>query len=122
LERDSSESAPTNESSPSVSVWKKIVESKKHDYERMKALANGAAASAAEVENARLDYDIAVAQLEHRQRTLKYAQLEVQLADTELQEAASRRRTTGASIDNGFELKKLQIKVEMAKVKVSELE
>ena len=43
------------------------------------------------------------------------------LAQTELQEAASRPRTTGNSTDD-FELKKLKIKLEMAKVKASELE
>jgi beta-lactamase regulating signal transducer with metallopeptidase domain/protein involved in polysaccharide export with SLBB domain len=121
-ERAASESLPGIESSPSVSVWKKIVEQKKRDYERMKQLAEGAAVSAAEVEKAKAELEIAQAQYEHRQRTLKYAQLELKLAETELQEEIARPRTTGGPEDNQFEVKKLQIKVEMAKVKVSELE
>jgi hypothetical protein len=76
---------------------------------------------AEEVEAAKTDYDVSVAQYEHALRTLKFAKLEVELAETELQEAASRPRTTGNSAED-FELKKLKIKVEMAKVKASEVE
>jgi multidrug resistance efflux pump len=112
----------TSDSNTSVTVAKKLMEKAKLSYERMKTLADKHVVPAADLEMAKLEYDVQAAHYEHALRTLKYAQLEVQLAETELQEAASRPRTTGGSTDDGFEVKKLKIKLEMAKLKASDLE
>ena len=110
-----------SDSNTSVSVSKALMQRTLQKYERIKKLAVMKVVPAEDVEAAKTDYDVSVAQYEHALRTLKFVQLEVQLAETELQEAASRPRTTGNSTDD-FELKKLKIKLEMAKVKASEVE
>jgi multidrug resistance efflux pump len=109
------------DSNVSVSVSKALMQRTLQKYERIKKLAEMKVVPTEDVEAAKTDYDVSTAQYEHALRTLKFAQLEVQLAETELQEAASRPRTTGNSTDD-FELKKLKIKLEMAKVKASEVE
>jgi multidrug resistance efflux pump len=90
-------------------------------YERIKRLAEIKVVPAEELEAAKTDYDVSIAQYEHAQRTLKYAQLLVDLAQTEYDEAIATNKAAPNSASE-FELKKLKIKVELAKVKVNELE
>ena len=68
-----------------------------------------------------IEYDLGVAQYEHALRTLKYAQLLVELAETEYQEAIEKNKAAPNTYSE-FELRKLKIKVELAKVKMSEVE
>ncbi len=110
-----------SDSGTSVKYRQAVVEVAKQKYERMKSLADQRVVPAAELESAKADYEVSVAQLQRAQRILRYSQLEVELAETELQEATAGPRTTASGPDD-FELKKLKIKLEMAKVKTSALE
>ena len=58
----------------------------------MKPLADKKVVSAAELEMAKTDYEVCVAQYEHALRTLKYAQLLVELAQTEYDEAVAKQK------------------------------
>jgi beta-lactamase regulating signal transducer with metallopeptidase domain len=121
MKRELAQRSSLSESNTSVSVWKKLAQNKKLQYDRMKQLVDNRAASAADLEMAKTDYEVCVAQLEHALRTLKYAQLLIDLAQTEYDEAAAKQKAAPNSVSD-FELKKLRIKVELAKVKASELE
>ena len=87
----------------------------------MKPLADSKVVPAVELELAKTDYEVSVVQYEHALHTLKYAQLLVDLAQTEFDEALAKNKAAPNSVSE-FELKKLKIKVELAKVKASELE
>jgi exonuclease VII small subunit len=119
IKRDLAQRSSASDSFSSVSVAKTLMHRTLQKYERIKKLAEIKVVSVEELEAAKADYDVSVAHYERAQRNLKYAQLELELAETELQEAAATPRTTGGAVDPGFDLKKLRIKVEMAKVKVS---
>jgi hypothetical protein len=121
LKRELAQRSSLSEANTSVSVWKKLAQNKKLQYNRMKQLVDNKAASAAELEMAQTDYEVSFAQYEHAQRTLKYAQLLIDLAQTEYDEAIAKNKAAPNSVSE-FELKKLKIKVELAKVKASELE
>ena len=109
------------EMTPSVSAWKIIVASKKSHFERMKALSASHAVTAEELEQAKKDYDLSIAQRDHALRNLKYAQLGVDYAETEYQEAVAKHTADPKSISE-YELRKLRLKVDMARLKVSECE
>ncbi len=121
LKRAIAQQASLSDSNTSVSVRQKLVEVTKQKYERMKLLADTKIVPAADLELAKADYDVSIAQLQHAQRTLKYARLLVDLAQTEYDEAIAKNKATPNSVSD-FELKKLKIKVEIAQVKASEVE
>jgi beta-lactamase regulating signal transducer with metallopeptidase domain len=121
LKRELARQSSFSETNTSVSVWKKLTASRKQGYERMKLLADKKVVPAADLEMAKTDYEVCVAQYEHTFRTLKYAQLLVSLAETDYEEALAKNKAAPHSVSE-FELKKLQIKVDLAKVKASEIE
>lgn len=105
----------------SVSYWKKVVESKKRDYERLQSLAEANEITTSQLERGKLDYELSLAQYEHAKRNLRYAQLQLELAEAEFQQAARAERNAPNTIPE-LEIRKLKIKVEMAKIKVSDVE
>jgi multidrug resistance efflux pump len=121
LNRELARRSSLTDSNTSVSVWKKLVDSRKLQYDRMKQLADKKVVPAADLEMSKTDYEVCVAQYEHALRTLKYAQLLVDLAQTEYDEGIAKNKAAPNSVSE-FELKKLKIKVELAKVKASEIE
>jgi hypothetical protein len=121
LKRELAQRSSISDSNTSVSVWKKLVQKTKQKYDRLKPLADSKVVPAVELELAKTDYEVSVVQYEHALHTLKYAQLFVDLAQTEYDEALAKNKAAPNSVSE-FELKKLKIKVELAKVKASELE
>jgi beta-lactamase regulating signal transducer with metallopeptidase domain len=121
LKRELAQHSSVSEFNTSASVWRKLVESRKLQYDRMKVLADKKVVPTADLETSKTEYEICVAQYEHALRTLKYAQLLVELAQTEYDEALAKNKAAPNSVSE-FELKKLKIKVELAKVKASEVE
>jgi beta-lactamase regulating signal transducer with metallopeptidase domain len=105
----------------SVRYWNKVVENKKRRYERLETLAKANEISATELDKAKLDYELSVAQYEHAKRNLRYAQLQVELAETDYQQALDTNKVSPRSIPE-LEVRKLRIKVDMAKVRLSDVE
>jgi hypothetical protein len=113
-------SSSTSESPASLSVLQKIVDGKKQAYDGMKALGKERFVSASELLQAKNDYEVSVARYEQAQRALKYNQLLVELAEVELQQAAEANKATTGAVSE-LELRKLKIKIDLAKAKLSEL-
>ena len=74
----------------------------------------------AATDTARATADQWLARLEQAQRALKYNRLLVELAETEFEEAVEKNKA-GAGAVTELELRKLQIKVQLAKAKLAEL-
>jgi beta-lactamase regulating signal transducer with metallopeptidase domain/protein involved in polysaccharide export with SLBB domain len=109
------------ESISSASAWKKIVESKKLSYDRAQTLAKKRVISTAELDSAKIDHELAVARYEHAKRELRYSELQCQLAVLALQKAVDANKAAPNAVSE-YEIKKLQIEVEMAKVRMSDVE
>jgi beta-lactamase regulating signal transducer with metallopeptidase domain/protein involved in polysaccharide export with SLBB domain len=119
--RETAQTTPTSDSSLSIGVVTKLVEGRKQYYERVQSLAQKNLVSVDELEKAKNDYEAHVARLEQAKRALKYNELLVELAETEYQEALEKNLTSPNAVSK-FEIRKLQLKVELAKAKLSELE
>jgi hypothetical protein len=117
---ESVRSAAGGNSTLSIGVVKKLVEGRKRNYERVQDLARKNLISASELERVKNEYEAELARMEQAQRALKYYQLQVEFAETEFQEAAEKNKA-GAGAVTEFELRKLRLKVELAKAKLSEL-
>jgi beta-lactamase regulating signal transducer with metallopeptidase domain len=113
-------SSPVSDAPLSASVWKKIVDGKKRSYERMLALGKKNVISSSELEQAKNDYEVSIARHEQALRALKYNQLLVELAEVEYQAAVESSKVSPGSVTD-FEVRKLKIKVDLAKAKLSEL-
>lgn len=109
-----------SESRPSVRILKKIVERKKLDYERAQSLASNRAISISELEKEKSDYEISIAKYEQALRAVKYNELLVDLAEIEYQQAVDASKAVPNSLPK-TELRKLEIKVELAKARLAEL-
>jgi hypothetical protein len=112
--------ASGSEPSLSISVMKKLVDGSKQQYERLQSLASQKVVSAAKLERAKNEYEVNRARLEQASRALKYNQLLVELAEIEYQEAVEKNKAGAGSVSE-LEVRKLRIKVDLAKAKLAEL-
>lgn len=113
-------STVSGDSPLSIGVVKKLVEGQKQNYERLQALAKKNLVSTSELERTKNEYEAELAHLEQVQRALKHSKLLVELAETEYQEALSKYQSGVVGVTE-FDVRKLEIKVELAKAKVEEL-
>ncbi|HEX2476574.1 MAG TPA: hypothetical protein VHK01_17605, partial [Lacipirellulaceae bacterium] len=110
----------TPRSGESIGVLKRIVQREKQKYDRMAELAKTKQISAIEVETQKADYEISMERLRQAERALEYYQAEVAMAAAEYEAVLDASKKAPGAVTE-LELRKLQLKVQLAEAKYKEL-
>jgi hypothetical protein len=104
----------------SMSVLKKIVEREKQKYDYLAEMAKNGKVPAAQAETQKANYEISMERLRQAERALRYHQALVEVHAAEYESALESNKLAPKSVSES-ELRKLQLKVQLAKAKYQEL-
>jgi hypothetical protein len=104
----------------SVGVLKKIAQRSQQDYQRINELAEKNAVSAAEVAQARSEYEINVERLRQGERALRFYRVQVEVAEAEYAALEEARVRSAGAVPNA-DLRRAKLMVELARAKLEEM-